>query len=513
MRPGLLNRCRPLLFAGLAGGALLAWNPSAQAATRTWSGAGGDANWSTAANWGGTAPVAGDDLVFPGGAARLTNNNDLAASTSFNTISFTGASGGYVLGGNAIQLVAGITASNTTGSNSVALPITLGASQAFSCSTPVASGRLFMADTIALGTFTLTFSPSAGSFIEVQNAGVISGTGGMTAAGAGVVAFDSNCTYSGPTTATGYLSLNGDALNPASAVSVTGELQLANGASIGSMTVAASGVVGLFGGGTSSMGSVTSASMASGSQMVLGMNSLTNYGQLNSSGALSIAGVTLSLSWFFTSSSGNTFTIINKTGAGAVTGTFAGLAEGATFTSNGRMYQITYVGGDGNDVVLADVTPLPPALTKSFGSGIVRPNETTSLTFVVTNPNPSTGLTLVSFTDTLPAGLVVATPNGLSTNCGGTTTATSGSGTVTLTGASIAASGSCTIAVNVTATTVGSLVNTTSTVTSTEGGPGAPASATLDVADPIPTLGGWGLLALAALLGVAALLVLRRSSS
>jgi hypothetical protein len=357
------TRCRQLSIAALVGVALLVWVPAARAATMTWTGAGADNNWTTAGNWGGVAPVAGDDLVFPGGAARLTNNNNFASGTSFNTISFTGASGGYNLGGNAIQLVAGISASNTTGDSTVALPITLGASQTFSCSTPVASGRLFISGTIALGTFTLTFSPSSGSFIEVQNAGVISGTGGMTAAGAGVVAFDSNCTYSGPTTVTGYLSLNGDTLNPASAVTVNGELQLSNGASIGSMTVAASGVVGLFGGGTSSMGSVTSASMASGSQFVLGMNSLTNYGQLNSSGAVSIAGVTLSTSWFFTSSSGNTFTIINKTSAGAVTGTFTGLAEGATFTSNGRTYQITYVGGDGNDVVLTDVTPAPPTPT------------------------------------------------------------------------------------------------------------------------------------------------------
>jgi len=50
-------------------------------------------------------------------------------------------------------------------------------------------------------------------------------------------------------------------------------------------------------------------------------------------------------------------------------------------------------------------------------------------------------------------------------------------------------------------------------VSSTEGDAGAAASATIDVAEKIPTLGGWGLLALAALLGVAALLVLRRSSA
>ena len=50
--------------------------PYRAAAARTWTGGGADNNWSTPGNWGGTVPVAGDDLVFPGGAARLSNTND-----------------------------------------------------------------------------------------------------------------------------------------------------------------------------------------------------------------------------------------------------------------------------------------------------------------------------------------------------------------------------------------------------------------------------------------------------
>ena len=44
--------------------------PYNAAATATWTGGGADNNWTNALNWGGTAPVAGDDLVFPVGAAR-----------------------------------------------------------------------------------------------------------------------------------------------------------------------------------------------------------------------------------------------------------------------------------------------------------------------------------------------------------------------------------------------------------------------------------------------------------
>src|ERR1043166_6954015 len=58
-----------------------------QAATRTWDGGGTNNNWTTATNWvGDTSPVAGDDLVFPLGAAGLSNTNNFAAATVFNSI-------------------------------------------------------------------------------------------------------------------------------------------------------------------------------------------------------------------------------------------------------------------------------------------------------------------------------------------------------------------------------------------------------------------------------------------
>jgi len=83
----------------------LLWSAPAFGATRTWTGGGADNNWSTTANWGGTAPVAGDDLVFPSGALRLSNNNNISAGTSFNSITISGS--GYTLAGNSIALAAG----------------------------------------------------------------------------------------------------------------------------------------------------------------------------------------------------------------------------------------------------------------------------------------------------------------------------------------------------------------------------------------------------------------------
>src|SRR5262249_40018087 len=49
---------------------------------------------------------------------------------------------------------------------------------------------------------------------------------------------------------------------------------------------------------------------------------------------------------------GSSFVIVNNHSSDPISGTFAGLAEGATFTASGASFLITYQGGDGNDVVV-----------------------------------------------------------------------------------------------------------------------------------------------------------------
>jgi uncharacterized repeat protein (TIGR01451 family) len=132
----------------------------------------------------------------------------------------------------------------------------------------------------------------------------------------------------------------------------------------------------------------------------------------------------------------------------------------------------------------------PPTISKAFGAATIPVNGTTSLTFTLTNPSSDT-LTGLSFTDTLPTGLVVATPSSLSSSCGGTTTAAAGSGSIGLSGGTLPVGGSCTISVNVTATTSGTKNNTTSAVTSTQRAPSSTASASITVT-PGPGAGGPG---------------------
>ncbi len=188
-----------------------------------------------------------------------------------------------------------------------------------------------------------------------------------------------------------------------------------------------------------------------------------------------------------------------------VVATTAGLKEnttGAVSSTNGG------TGGTAMDDLLV---LSPPTIAKTFGAEVLPVGGTTSLQFTLTNPNPTGTLTGVSFSDALPAGLVVATPNGLTNLCGGTVTATAGSAVISLSAGSIPAASSCTITVNVTGIQTGRQNNTTSGVTSTNGGSDGAASASIIVvAQPAPVL-SFGLLAVLLLaLGVLGSLHLSR---
>jgi arabinogalactan endo-1,4-beta-galactosidase len=128
---------------------------------------------------------------------------------------------------------------------------------------------------------------------------------------------------------------------------------------------------------------------------------------------------------------------------------------------------------------------LPPTMAVVFGAASVPLNGSTSLTFNLSNPNTALSLSGIGFTGTLPAGLAVSTPNGLTGSCGGgTITAVAASGSVSLAGMTLAGSASCSFTANVTATSTGVQNTTTSAVTSTEGGNGASASASITVVGP-----------------------------
>jgi autotransporter-associated beta strand protein len=158
------------------------------ATTRTWTGAGGNNNWTTPGNWGGTAPVAGDDLIFSGNTRALTNSNDFPAGTSFTSITFApGVTTSFTLSGNAIAISSFIDNQKTSLTMTISFAINFGASLP---TVTVAGG----------GTLVLS--------------GSLTGTAGLTKAGTGILTLGAPPfnQWTGPTTVTAG-TMNGGSQN------------------------------------------------------------------------------------------------------------------------------------------------------------------------------------------------------------------------------------------------------------------------------------------------------------
>jgi uncharacterized repeat protein (TIGR01451 family) len=133
-------------------------------------------------------------------------------------------------------------------------------------------------------------------------------------------------------------------------------------------------------------------------------------------------------------------------------------------------------------------------VNKSFTPIAVTTNQPSKLTIDLFNSN-ATPANSVSITDNLPAGLQVATPANITNTCGGTITATPGSGSVSLASGTIpAAAGlpsSCQVSVDVVSTTPNSYVNSipVGAILSSQGTNALPANATLIISPSAPLTG------------------------
>ncbi len=159
---------------------------------------------------------------------------------------------------------------------------------------------------------------------------------------------------------------------------------------------------------------------------------------------------------------------------------FGPIAINSGFNPSGTTYVRIYTFNSGNTnagsdlnldnvVFLGCVTPVRPTMTKSFSPDPIAVGGVSTLTFTLTNTN-AFALTGAAFTDTLPAGVVVAATPAAATTCGGAWAPTAGSGTLTYAAGTIPASGSCTVSVNVTATTGGAHSNVSGYLSTTETG-------------------------------------------
>lgn len=343
---------------------------NAFSATRTWDGGGADANWQTPANWiGDAAPAANDDLIFPAAATQFSTNNNFFFLTNFNSISVEG--GTYTFGGNAIRLSNGLTIGS--GTQTFNLAITSNGSQTFSA----AQGAQATIVILSVGSFPLTIDGAG-----VVGIGFISGNGAITKNGSGIGAIVAASGFSGP------IMLNNgifvvDANIPSSNVTINSP-------------TTSGGILGLSGlGGTGTVGSVnvqsgvvSSGTLSSPTGILNISNGLTftssgayvckiagttpganGHDQLNVTGPVNLNHARLGpLPWnAFRPVIGNQFVIIRNDGTDPINGTFLNAPEGSIFAGPlNTAFRITYIGGDGNDVV---ITSVPRAAFDLDGDG------------------------------------------------------------------------------------------------------------------------------------------------
>ena len=385
------------------------------ATTVTWTG--GDAAnslWSDPNNWSPSVPIAGDSLVFPQAASRKTNTNDLAASTSFASITFSGS--GYVIGGNSLVLTSLLSHVPAGGSNTINLGIggpggvevkggklTLAGNNSYAGETLVQAGVLVANNSNSLGTAaggtqvipggTLVVQDGIDLFDEVE----VGGDGGEPDEGAiqspfGTNSIDrvvltqstvigvSNSNLMIPELASpagltltllggGKLEAGGSEFdgsldvvegnltwhaNSAAAAHIDDDGWLRGTGTLGSVEVDGGLVWPGFGSSPGILTVVGGTRFDRGAFRVDldGAVAGSEYGRLVT-GSLMISPVVvqLQLDLGFSPPIGQVLTIIQN-GGGAVEGTFHGLPEGAVFQVEGFAFQISYKGGDGNDVTL-----------------------------------------------------------------------------------------------------------------------------------------------------------------
>jgi uncharacterized repeat protein (TIGR01451 family) len=205
------------------------------------------------------------------------------------------------------------------------------------------------------------------------------------------------------------------------------------------------------------------------------------------SGLTAVNGSTNACGGTLTTSGGNTITL---SGGALADGYICQFAESVTGTMAGEFLNSTGLinsieGGYGNDAsatLTVVAAPAPPTIVMTFSAPTIAQGTSSSLTFTVSNPNPDVTLTDIAFSDSLPGGLVVAYPNGLTGSCGGGfISANASSSHVALSAASLAALSDCTFSVDIVGAADGTWHNVTDPITSANGGTGLTASADLKV--------------------------------
>lgn len=225
--------------------------------------------------------------------------------------------------------------------------------------------------------FSLGSSPQGGGTLDIGGnaitlTGPLSGNApsGLNIVGGGTLTLAASSPLFSGSISAGMLTLAAPDTLPQVTVLSTGTL--AGNGFVGGTVFAGTLAPGVGGAGLLGMGRLT-LTMSSTFQIELnGALPGTGYDQVIVGDLVTLGNATLALSLGFNPADDTSFTIIDNQGTDPVSGTFNGLAEGATVSAGDETFVISYHGGDGNNVVLTAAGAVPEPSTCALlltGSG------------------------------------------------------------------------------------------------------------------------------------------------
>ena len=320
-------------------------------------------------------------ITFGADITRATNTNVNLTTGTNNNIAFGVFSLNAGSGGDVSLTTSGtgaITSSDNTGTDLTAGTVTL---------TAGLGGIATSTNFLRLAATTVTASTTSNASINLAEADSVTiGTGDLNAG-------------TGTTTIGGGTFLTGSGRDIFGPVTVASGGTLGGTGSTGAITAQSGGHVAP---GTSpgilNSGNV---SFSSGSNFDVELNGTTvgtQYDQLNVTGAVSLGSATLNVTLGFIPTNGSSFTIINNDDTDAVTGIFNGLPEHAAVVVGSDVFEISYVGGNGNDVVLTRKNPEAASLVVTTASDSVNQfDNLTSLREAVSFANSDPDASTITF--------------------------------------------------------------------------------------------------------------------
>ncbi|HEV8431800.1 MAG TPA: Ig-like domain-containing protein [Thermoanaerobaculia bacterium] len=356
---------------------------------KSWIGA-DRALWSVASNWSPQAvPVAGEPLLFPIGTGTMTN--DLPPGSIVGAMTFKG--GNVIIEGNALTLMGDVSFDPQVTSFGCA-PLTIGKALTLGA----APNGFFSA--IDVNGKTLTVNTAVITSPTIL--GRLTGSGTIELTGPGV-RIDTDGTFTGAIH--GSVEVIDSSLPNAS---ITGAIMTGRGGA-GDVIVKTLrpgfGVPAdpdLHSSGVLHMKSLTLT--GGGLDVDLDRNGAGEHDLVQVTGSVSLNGILHVSVGGVVPILGQSFLIIDKDGTDPINGTFTNLPEGAGVQSGNFLFRVSYIGGDGNDVVLT--TAEQPVLTVSQAKAatVIGEKATFTASFAAGSPSPLGSITFA--VDGAPIGTV-----------------------------------------------------------------------------------------------------------